>query len=274
MTKTFVNKLVAYAKGLKTWEEIVSEGEGYNITADGRLVVDADHYSAKSAIDGITTGLCGLTALERRIEKILYFFYTKVTVEQIKEIAAREEVEENTEANEVKAVFVHSNAYDHVLVANGHDLVVDSEIMKDFLDSEADFGNWGSSEYWNEEVDIMQAAKEYGEVIAYISDRLVILDEKLFAERKEYYSAELVEYLIDEENTEANEVTNYVGKKIYEVANIEEVKNYVENEYGTLDYKIFRNIFNVPADRWVDGISNVCLEVDENGIITHQIENI
>jgi hypothetical protein len=170
MTKTFVNKLVAYAKGLKKWEEIVSEGEGYKITADGRLVViheeDADRYTARWAIDSITEGLCGLTALEKRIERILHYFYTKVTVEQIKEIAAREEVEETS-----------------------------------------------------------------------------------------------------------TEITSYIGKKIYEVANIEEVKNYVENEYGTLDYKIFRNIFNVPAETWIDGISNVCLEV-ENEIITHQIENI
>lgn len=173
MTKTFVNKLVAYAKGLKAWEEIVSEGEGYKITADGRLVViheeDADRYTAKWAIDSISGDLCGLNELERKIERILYYFYTKVTVEQIKEIAAREEVEENTETNEV---------------------------------------------------------------------------------------------------------TNYTGKKITEVVNEEETREAVENEYGTIDYKIFRNIFNVPADLWVEGISNVCFEVDENEIITHQIENI
>lgn len=170
MTNLFVNKLVSYAKGLKNWEEIVSEGEGYKITSDGRLVViheeDADHYSAKSAIDGITQGLCGLTALEKKIEKILYYFYTKVTEEKVKEIAAREEVEETTK------------------------------------------------------------------------------------------------------------VTNYVGKKINEVVNSDETNQGQMNEYGTVDYKIFRNIFNVPVEEWVDGISNVCLEVDENGIITHQIENV
>lgn len=166
MTTLFVNKLVAYAKGLKAWEEIVSEGEGYKITSDGRLVViheeDADNYSAKSAIDSITTGLRGLTALEKKIERILYYFYTKVTEEKVKEIAAREEVE----------------------------------------------------------------------------------------------------------------ITSYIGKEISEIVNKEEAIEATENEYGTIDYKIFRNIFNVPSDKWVEGISNVCLEVDENGIITHQIENI
>lgn len=69
-------------------------------------------------------------------------------------------------------------------------------------------------------------------------------------------------------------MTNYIGKKITEVANQEEMRNAQSNEYGTTDYTIFRNIFEVPEDEWVDGISNVCLEVDENDVITHQIDSI
>jgi len=71
-----------------------------------------------------------------------------------------------------------------------------------------------------------------------------------------------------------NDMKNYVGINIKKVANEKELREGTLNEYGTTDYKIFRNIFDVPADEWVEGISNICLETDENGVITHQIDNI
>lgn len=66
----------------------------------------------------------------------------------------------------------------------------------------------------------------------------------------------------------------YIGAKIEEVANAEELRNVSSNEYGTQDYSIFRNIFDVDSDMWVAGISKVCLEVDSEGTITHQIDCI
>lgn len=66
---------------------------------------------------------------------------------------------------------------------------------------------------------------------------------------------------------------NYVGRNIFEVINDEEYKSGFFNDYGTMDYIIYRNIFDVPEDEWVSGISRVTFEV-RNGIITHQIENI
>lgn len=66
---------------------------------------------------------------------------------------------------------------------------------------------------------------------------------------------------------------NYVSRKIIEVVNDEELKSGFFNDYGTIDYIIYRNIFDIPEDEWVGGISRVTFEV-KNGIIIHQIENI
>jgi hypothetical protein len=82
-----IEKLVDYAKGLKTWEEIVTpinvQNFSYGIDQNGILVVmcedgNVTNYTARYAIDSIESDLCVLTVLERKIEKILYFFYDKV----------------------------------------------------------------------------------------------------------------------------------------------------------------------------------------------------
>jgi hypothetical protein len=89
--KRFVKELVEYAKGNKEWENIIDEDgtDGYKITEDGRLVViheeDADHYTAKLSIDSMNFDLCGMTALERKIDVILRFFYAETSEEMIKE---------------------------------------------------------------------------------------------------------------------------------------------------------------------------------------------
>jgi hypothetical protein len=65
---------------------------------------------------------------------------------------------------------------------------------------------------------------------------------------------------------------DYIGRNIKEVATNEEETNSCMNEYGTVDYMIFRNIFEVPEYEWVEGISYITLEVNNEGIITHIIE--
>jgi hypothetical protein len=65
---------------------------------------------------------------------------------------------------------------------------------------------------------------------------------------------------------------NFIGKNIKELVTKEEEINSCSNEYGSTDYKIFRNIFEVSKDEWVDGASYILLEVNNEGIITHQIE--
>lgn len=97
--KRFVKELVEYAKGNKEWKDIIDEdGDEYKITEDGRLVViheeDADHYTAKMSIDSMNFDLCGMTALERKIDAILRFFYTEVTKEMIKEYLVLDEIKE------------------------------------------------------------------------------------------------------------------------------------------------------------------------------------
>ncbi len=68
-------------------------------------------------------------------------------------------------------------------------------------------------------------------------------------------------------------MVNYIGRKIVEVLNNEELKSGFLNEYGTMDFIIYRNIFDVPEDEWIEGISRVTLEA-KDGIITHQIDNV
>jgi len=67
---------------------------------------------------------------------------------------------------------------------------------------------------------------------------------------------------------------NYIEELIGKVATNEEVNSAQGNEYGTTDYFIYRNIFEIEADMWIDGISHVTLEVDDVGKITHQIDCI
>lgn len=91
-----LDKLTDYAKGIKTWEEIVTPSTGenysYSIEENGNVVAifgdgDVTHYSAKMAIDTITEPLCGLSVLERKIEKIYYFFFDKVDLKIVKLVA-------------------------------------------------------------------------------------------------------------------------------------------------------------------------------------------
>jgi len=90
--KEAMQKLLDYAKGLKTWEEIVTASTGenysYSIKENGTLVAlmgdgDVTHYTAKSSIDNIETELSGLSVIERKIERVLYFFYEKVDKQMI-----------------------------------------------------------------------------------------------------------------------------------------------------------------------------------------------
>lgn len=87
-----ISKLIDYVKGLKTWEEIVTPSTGenytYSIKENGTLVAlmgngDVFHYTAKSLIDNIETGFNGITVLERKIDRVLFFFYEKVDKEMI-----------------------------------------------------------------------------------------------------------------------------------------------------------------------------------------------
>lgn len=89
----------------------------------------------------------------------------------------------------MKAMFIHNDAYDIILVSRGYALPVSDE-LKEFIEPEMDFDNWCCSESWKEHGETMQEASEaYGDVLAYIDDNgnLVIVEEKLWQSRLEFY---------------------------------------------------------------------------------------
>lgn len=87
--------LVNYAK-TNNWEvtEIRFKEYKAKTTNDGRLeltayndngeLIDYTRYTCKSTLDSIDDPLCGMTVLERKIEQILYYFYTSVDSNMIK----------------------------------------------------------------------------------------------------------------------------------------------------------------------------------------------
>lgn len=64
-----------------------------------------------------------------------------------------------------------------------------------------------------------------------------------------------------------------IGMSINDIATQEELKFTSSNEYGSTDVRINRNIFDIPSDEWIDGISKITLEFDNDGTITHQYNN-
>lgn len=89
----------------------------------------------------------------------------------------------------MKAVFVHSNAYDVVLLENGTVLEVDQYVFGDFI-NEPEFGNWHGNENWDDQYrTIREAAENYGDIVAYYSNdnKLIVYNESRWNERKEFY---------------------------------------------------------------------------------------
>ena len=80
--KAYAN-LVEYAKGNKTWNEILIPATGeaytYSINEEGHLIFSNNEgyieiRTAKRCIDSIKEELCGMSILERKIEAIEYLF--------------------------------------------------------------------------------------------------------------------------------------------------------------------------------------------------------
>lgn len=88
---TAQKRLEDYAKGLVKWEDIVEncyDNHSCSINEQGNLVVmgedgDVTHYTAKDAIDSIDQELCGMSILERKLERIHYYFKDKEYKKQI-----------------------------------------------------------------------------------------------------------------------------------------------------------------------------------------------
>jgi hypothetical protein len=77
-TAQAIEKLTDYAKGNKTWNEIAelsNSNYSASIKEDGILVISygpgfSENIAAKFAIDNIKSELCGMSILDRKIEKI------------------------------------------------------------------------------------------------------------------------------------------------------------------------------------------------------------
>jgi len=90
------------------------------------------------------------------------------------------------------AIMVDNNAFTAVLLQDGSWIHVDREVMQDYLSADAaDYlSNWHGDQYWDGD-DIMTAAGELGEVIAYYRDgKLIITDYDAFDRRKEFFLGE------------------------------------------------------------------------------------
>lgn len=92
---------------------------------------------------------------------------------------------------DMDAVFVHNNAYDTILVANGAQpaLAVDPDTFRAFAEQPGDWSNWGSPESWAEHGDtIGEAAVRYGQIVAYYDGQtLEVVDPRLWAGRRRFY---------------------------------------------------------------------------------------
>lgn len=94
----------------------------------------------------------------------------------------------------MKAMFIHNNAYDTILVNNGYSLMVEDE-LREFIVPNMDFDNWASPDTWEEHGDIMElASSAYGETVAYVDDngKLIVVNEKLWESRLEFY--DIIDY--------------------------------------------------------------------------------
>lgn len=96
------------------------------------------------------------------------------------------------------SVLIHNNAADEILLPNGSILTVTPDTFREFL-AECPSDDWNGAGDWESlEVEIMEAARHWGEPVAkwvidvnelgYEDHELVILDEDMLERRKEFYA--------------------------------------------------------------------------------------
>ena len=97
-----------------------------------------------------------------------------------------------------RAIYVHTGAYDAILLENGTFLIVEQETWTHFCEAEKngdDFSHWNGlslDEYeggYDGEDWLWVTAEEMGDIVAYYdeSGKLVIHDQRLFNERKDFW---------------------------------------------------------------------------------------
>jgi hypothetical protein len=91
-----------------------------------------------------------------------------------------------------QAIYVTTNAYDAVMLADGSWMHVDPQVMADFIAAQTngdDFTNWSGDNRWDDFAETLEAAVDQGEMLAYYENgKLVVLDTKYFNERIEFNS--------------------------------------------------------------------------------------
>lgn len=144
-------------------------------------------------------------------------------------------------------LFVTNNAFDAVVLANGTYLEVNKQVMKDYLDTaNIDIGDWvgGAGNDWVGE-DVETAAKELGTVIAYYEDdKLVVVDEELMAERKDFHLDDTVKVMY--EDIVVGEITtnrSLTVDEALELIGFDEEKLLQENGFDDIDYNDFKLVY-------------------------------
>lgn len=97
-----------------------------------------------------------------------------------------------------QAIYLHTNAYDLILVPDGTFLTVDRDVLADFGEEElmidgSNFENWHGVDYWNDFAKTMEEAasilcEEGAEMLAYYeNDVIVYVDREKMKLRCEFY---------------------------------------------------------------------------------------
>lgn len=94
-----------------------------------------------------------------------------------------------------QAVFIHTNAYDAILVPNGTMIDVTPDIFRDFISAgpDTDWTHWNGPNRWDDECETLDetAEKMRDSVVAYFEDgKLIIADPRRWEDRREFYLGE------------------------------------------------------------------------------------
>mgnify|MGYP001191707925 CR=1 FL=1 len=97
-----------------------------------------------------------------------------------------------------KAIYIHTNAYDMILMPDGTFVQVDTNVMLDYLDqmwliSEPMFADWHGNDRWDDFAGTMDEAVEVltnegAQALAYFEGHhLEVVDQQRFVERIQFY---------------------------------------------------------------------------------------
>ena len=101
----------------------------------------------------------------------------------------------------MKAMFIHNNAYDTILLNNGTCFKsVEKKDLEFLLNPNEELDNWDGDESWTDHSDTMlNAAEAYGDVVVMVDDdyKLEVCDSEVWQRRIEFYGVNIQELFDD-----------------------------------------------------------------------------